>query len=124
MRTKLAGDMMRNIAPFGLRMQPDLKERIQAAADANGRSMNTEIIRRLEISFDMEDSEKTMPFRFSELDEKIAQLDRLLAITLGAVSSPKSEADMVLALKEIESRMRDNLTARKKVEKRKAKAND
>lgn len=39
------------IAPYGLRMPPDLKERVQAAADASGRSMNAEIVHRLEQSF-------------------------------------------------------------------------
>ncbi|WP_426391928.1 Arc family DNA-binding protein [Variovorax sp. R-27] len=40
-----------NIAPFGLRMLPELKERIEAAAKASGRSMNAEITDRLERSF-------------------------------------------------------------------------
>ena len=39
------------IAPFGLRMQPELRERIEAAAETAGRSMNAEIIARLEASF-------------------------------------------------------------------------
>lgn len=42
---------MAAIAPFGLRMQPDMKERIEKAAEANNRSMNAEIIARLEMSF-------------------------------------------------------------------------
>lgn len=41
-----------HIPPFGLRLQPDLKERIEAAAKANGRSMNAEIVSRLEASFE------------------------------------------------------------------------
>lgn len=36
------------IAPFGLRIPPDLKDRIQAAASAANRSMNAEIIATLE----------------------------------------------------------------------------
>lgn len=39
---------MRNIAPFGLRMPDELKEKIQERAKANGRSMNSEIIQILE----------------------------------------------------------------------------
>jgi hypothetical protein len=38
---------MREIAPFGVRMPPELKERIESEARANGRSMNTEVIARL-----------------------------------------------------------------------------
>lgn len=40
-----------NVPPFGLRMLPDLKQRVEAAARANGRSMNAEIVARLEDSF-------------------------------------------------------------------------
>jgi len=40
-----------NISPFGLRMQPELKELVESAAKANGRSMNAEVVARLERSF-------------------------------------------------------------------------
>ena len=40
------------IAPFGLRMLPELKERLEVAAKATGRSMNAEIVARLQQSFD------------------------------------------------------------------------
>ncbi|WP_139291294.1 Arc family DNA-binding protein [Paracoccus sp. SM22M-07] len=36
------------IAPYGLRMPPDLKERVEASAKANNRSMNAEIVATLE----------------------------------------------------------------------------
>lgn len=39
-----------HIAPFGVRMQPELKERLEAAAQASGRSLNAEIVARLEQS--------------------------------------------------------------------------
>jgi hypothetical protein len=39
------------IAPFGLRMLPELREKIETAARSNGRSMNAEIVSRLEASF-------------------------------------------------------------------------
>lgn len=38
------------IAPFGLRMLPELKAQIEEAAKASGRSMNAEIVARLEQS--------------------------------------------------------------------------
>ncbi|WP_438750030.1 Arc family DNA-binding protein [Pararhizobium sp. O133] len=41
-------ELLANIAPFGLRMQADLKERIKAHADKNNRSMNAEIVATLE----------------------------------------------------------------------------
>lgn len=42
---------MRNINPFGLRLQPDLKAKIEDAANHNHRSINAEIVARLEASF-------------------------------------------------------------------------
>lgn len=38
------------IAPFALRMQPDVKAALEEAAAANGRSLNAEIVARLEHS--------------------------------------------------------------------------
>lgn len=38
------------IAPFGLRMQPELKEWVQKRAEENRRSLNSEIVIRLEES--------------------------------------------------------------------------
>lgn len=38
----------KQIPPFGLRMPPDLKARVQAAAEGHNRSMNAEIIATLE----------------------------------------------------------------------------
>ncbi len=40
--------LTRDIAPFGLRMPADLKERVQEAARKNNRSMNSEIVQLLE----------------------------------------------------------------------------
>lgn len=44
--------MSRDIVPLGLRMPPEVKEQIEAAARANGRSMNAEIVARLQASFE------------------------------------------------------------------------
>ncbi|AWL04225.1 hypothetical protein DIR46_07115 [Massilia oculi] len=40
-----------HITPFGLRMQPELKERLEEAAHKAGRSLNAEVVDRLERSF-------------------------------------------------------------------------
>ncbi len=45
---------MRNINPFGLRLQPELKARLEEAAKQNKRSLNAEISARLEASFDVQ----------------------------------------------------------------------
>ncbi|WP_449043719.1 Arc family DNA-binding protein [Paracoccus versutus] len=47
--------LTRDLAPFGVRMPPELKARIHAAAEANNRSMNAEIIHRLQTTFEMDD---------------------------------------------------------------------
>jgi len=43
--------MSRDINPFGLRMPPELRAQLEAAARASGRSLNTEIVERLDASF-------------------------------------------------------------------------
>ncbi|MEB1529874.1 Arc family DNA-binding protein [Xanthomonas sp. WHRI 7945] len=45
------------INPFGLRMQPELREQLEAAASESGRSLNAEITARLEASFASNDAE-------------------------------------------------------------------
>lgn len=42
---------MRNINPFGLRLQPELKAQLEKAASDNKRSLNAEITARLQESF-------------------------------------------------------------------------
>ena len=43
--------MIKDIAPFGLRIPGDLKEALSKSAADNNRSMNSEIVHRLEKSF-------------------------------------------------------------------------
>lgn len=43
---------MADIAPFGLRMQTELKERLEREAKINGRSLNAEIVDRLKKSIE------------------------------------------------------------------------
>lgn len=44
--------MSRTITPFGLRMPAELKALVDAAAASNGRSINAEVIARLQQSFE------------------------------------------------------------------------
>lgn len=69
---------MREIAPFGLRMPAELKQRLLDAARANGRSLNTEAISRLAASL-----EERPPLRVGDVEtpayqpeRKITDLDR------------------------------------------------
>ena len=43
--------MMREIAPFGVRIPAELKSQIEQAAEEGKRSMNSEVVARLEKSF-------------------------------------------------------------------------
>lgn len=47
--------MSRDIVPFGLRLPPEMKMRIDDAARANLRSINSEIVVRLNASLDESD---------------------------------------------------------------------
>lgn len=65
-----------NITPFGLRMQPELKSRVEAAARDNNRSMNAEIVERLETSFNNRASEQ-----IEALKRLVASLNELTEAT-------------------------------------------
>lgn len=43
---------MADITPFGLRMQTEIKEKLEREAKINGRSLNAEIVTRLQNSLD------------------------------------------------------------------------
>jgi hypothetical protein len=51
-------DKIGNITPFGLRMTADLKAAIEKASSDNNRSMNAEIVARLQDSFEFPSGEK------------------------------------------------------------------
>lgn len=48
---RAAMEKARQITPFGLRLPEALRERLRKAAEIEGRSLNSEIVRRLESSF-------------------------------------------------------------------------
>lgn len=71
-----------SITPFGLRLQPDLKRRVEEAAKLNGRSLNAEIAARLEASLRHENpnaGEAQAPFPRTDLAGRIAELERAFA---------------------------------------------
>ncbi|WP_033053995.1 Arc family DNA-binding protein [Sinorhizobium meliloti] len=73
-------ELLANIAPFGLRMQADLKERIKAAAERNGRSMNSEIVATLENAYPAFSKEFLEELSFlDQIDEIAAKLERVRA---------------------------------------------
>lgn len=65
---------------FMLRFPDGMRDRIKAAADANGRSMNAEIIARLEASFAQRDVRDISPEEINAilraLTDRVADLTR------------------------------------------------
>jgi hypothetical protein len=81
--------MARNVLQTGLRMPKSLRDRLQAAADANGHSLNQEMAVRLDRSLRDEEVGTTL-FRGRQRYELIDAFDRILRITelrLGADAS-------------------------------------
>ena len=80
-----------NITPFGLRLQPELKRRVEDAARANGRSLNAEIAARLEKSFQDEGGTQisALEKRLGELEEKV---ENGLALLWGAMNALSGKA--------------------------------
>lgn len=61
----------RSINPFGLRMPPELRGQLEAFAQANGVSLNTEIIRRLAESIEGQ----------SGIEQRVAMLEKIVLAT-------------------------------------------
>lgn len=69
---------------FKLRMTPEIKDAIEAAAKANNRSMNAEILSRLEDSFEkpnMSEMVKTLEDLLEYAETVIAKKDEIDKIT-------------------------------------------
>lgn len=63
-----------NITPFGLRLQPDLKRRVEEAAKASGNSLNAEIAVRLEASFAADDVRQGLGDQVQALKQEMADI--------------------------------------------------
>lgn len=65
--------MSRDIAPFGVRMPTELKALVEAAAAANGRSINAEVVARLQESFTAPTLASAARMNIDSLAEAIAE---------------------------------------------------
>ncbi len=67
-----------HLAPFGLRLQPDLKQRLMDSANQSGRSLNAELVARLEASYanTPDDKYRELVASFSESMERITSLQQ------------------------------------------------
>lgn len=77
---KLPTEKIANVAPFGLRMLTPLRRRVQEAAEANNRSMNAEIVARLEASFGEPVSQSEIASLIRELKETLDRVQAAEAI--------------------------------------------
>lgn len=87
---------MRNINPFGLRLQPDLKAQLEDAANDNKRSLNAEITARLQESFE-EKSFAEGKATVLELKSLMTEISLLSALLTMVQQQPQNqERDAVL----------------------------
>lgn len=63
---------------FRLRLTEELKAQIEASAKANGRSMNAEVLARLERSFELDDDTITLRAHMQAMDEVLGMHERSL----------------------------------------------
>jgi len=66
---------MSAIVPYGLRMPPDLKGKLEEAARSSGRSLNTEIVARLEQSIQDDDDRGVPDFTALDHDDRLTKLE-------------------------------------------------
>ncbi|QXQ04289.1 Arc family DNA-binding protein [Stenotrophomonas indicatrix] len=78
-----------HINPFGLRMQPDLRDRLEAAAAAEGRSLNAEIVARLEESFQMEEGVES-------LEQMTGALEHSQQLLMKSMTQFQAKMDMLI----------------------------
>ena len=64
-----------HIPPFGVRMPPDLKEKIDMASKQSGRSMNAEIVYRLQQSFENPSKQSGSETGSASEDHRISSSD-------------------------------------------------
>ena len=81
---------------FKLRMTPEIKDAIEAAAKANNRSMNAEILSRLERSFKESDLSKTL----TELETIIEAFKTVFDVELTLMKKRYSKENIDVSLKE------------------------
>lgn len=94
--------MSRDITPFALRMPPELRAQVEDAAKMKGRSLNSEILARLETSFTDAGlpAEETRE-RFDELTYAIRHFEgslnrgfNHLATTVYEIAKQRSQAEV------------------------------
>lgn len=92
------------INPFGLRMQQELRERLESAASESGRSLNAEIVSRLERSFSVSD----MGMKGDALD-LVGFLSLSLSVLMNDNMAPESKEEIKAAVGKITKQLGSRL---------------
>lgn len=61
-----------SVAPLGLRLLPELRDKIEAAARTNGRSLNAEVSARLQASFETPSTERIQALELELAQQRVA----------------------------------------------------
>lgn len=80
---------MRDYPQYKLRMSPELKEQITQRAEKNNRSINAEIVLRLEQSLAQDDSENIIAFDKAWLDKNKIESDKLAEALIYVINKAK-----------------------------------
>lgn len=80
---------MRDYPQYKLRMSPELKEQITQRAEKNNRSINAEIVLRLEQSLAQDNSENIIAFDKAWLDKNKIESDKLAEALIYVINKAK-----------------------------------
>nr|WP_314233368.1 Arc family DNA-binding protein [uncultured Moraxella sp.] len=80
---------MRDYPQYKLRMSPELKKQITQHAEKNNRSINAEIVLRLEQSLAQDDSENIIAFDKAWLDKNKIESDKLADALIYVINKAK-----------------------------------
>ena len=80
---------MRDYPQYKLRMSPELKKQITQHAEKNNRSINAEIVLRLEQSLAQDDSENIIAFDKAWLDKNKIESDKLAEALIYVINKAK-----------------------------------
>lgn len=101
-------EKLSSIAPFGLRMLPEMRQRVSEAAEDSGRSMNSEIVARLQQTFDSEDMKDEEQQERDELwreihrrDARIRQVETEAYERTKAIEEINAHLRIILAQKDV-----------------------
>lgn len=90
-------NMSREDPQMKIRLPADLKDQIEAASKQSGRSMNAEIVARLEQSFKQGEEEFDHAFRSAVLEDELKSLEARLGKKITNPPTADEIADQVLA---------------------------